>query len=83
MTWIHAMALVLILRTRQEPGPAPGLPTCPLIFDSWSCFNATAAGSSQREACPHFPDLGFVSGHEAVKTCAEDGSWWVHPETNK
>ena len=56
---------------------------CPLIFDSWSCFNATQAGQNQLESCPEFPDLGFDPNKIATKYCDTDGSWWVHPDTNK
>ena len=56
---------------------------CPIIFDSWSCFNSTPAGADQWELCPNFSDLGFVSENRAVKHCGEDGTWWVHPETNR
>ena len=56
---------------------------CPLIFDSWSCFNLTEAGTTQHEACPRLPDLGFDPARTAEKYCDETGEWWVHPETNK
>ena len=58
-------------------------PYCPHIFDSWSCFNATPAGTTQNEECPDFEDLGFESHQTAVKICDDIGSWWVHPETNR
>ena len=56
---------------------------CPFIFDSWSCFNSSPAGSVQFEKCPKFEDLGFESHQNAAKICDENGSWWIHPETNK
>ena len=62
---------------------APNSSSCPLIFDSWSCFNATEAGQVQLEACPDLPDLGFDRARKAEKYCGEDGEWWAHPETNK
>ena len=58
-------------------------PHCPLIFDSWSCFNATPAGEDQYEDCPHLKDLGFQPERRAVKHCDQNGAWWIHPETNK
>ena len=58
-------------------------PHCPLIFDSWSCFNASQPGEDQHESCPDLPDLGFDSSRVASKHCDESGAWWVHPETNK
>ena len=58
-------------------------PHCPLIFDSWSCFNASPAGEVQYENCPDLSDLGFQSERRAAKHCDQNGAWWVHPETNK
>ena len=58
-------------------------PQCPLIFDSWSCFNATQPGEDQYENCPDLSDLGFDPERLATKHCDQNGSWWVHPETNK
>ena len=56
---------------------------CPIMFDSWSCWNATVPGMDQFERCPSFVNLGFRSDRLAQKSCSEDGSWWVHPETNR
>ena len=44
---------------------------------------AIKAGEVQYEECPLFPDLGFEPGRMATKYCDHDGSWWIHPETNK
>ena len=57
--------------------------SCPFIFDSWSCFNATPPGQTQTEKCPDFINLGFNKARNAEKMCLETGDWWVHPETNK
>ena len=32
---------------------------CPMVFDSWSCWNSTAPGTVQEQPCPNFPHLGF------------------------
>ena len=56
---------------------------CPLIFDSWSCFNSTSPGTLQMEPCPEFPLMKFDSSRVASKYCETNGSWWVHPETNR
>ena len=58
-------------------------PHCPLIFDSWSCFNASQPGEDQSENCPDLSDLAFDPERIATKHCDQNGSWWVHPETNK
>ena len=63
--------------------PKSEKPYCPFIFDSWSCFNSSPAGSVQFEKCPDFEDLGFEPHQNAAKICDDNGSWWVHPETNK
>ena len=55
---------------------------CPLIFDSWSCFNATSPGSIMMEPCPDFADLTFSSKRNAFKSCNSDGNWWAHPISN-
>ena len=31
---------------------------CPMVFDSWSCWNSTAPGTVQEQPCPNFV-LGF------------------------
>ena len=56
---------------------------CPLIFDSWTCFNATEAGQYQLESCPQFPHLGFDHNRKVKKYCDLNGEWWVHPDSNK
>ena len=53
--------------------------SCPLIFDSWSCFNSTPAGSVQKEPCPDFEIFNFSPSRFASKECDEKGSWLVHP----
>ena len=37
----------------------------------------------QEEDCPSFEDLDFRPDRQAVKRCNEEGTWWVHPETNR
>ena len=56
---------------------------CPLIFDSWSCFNSTPAGTVQKEPCPDFEIFNFSPSRFASKECDETGSWLVHPWSNK
>ena len=29
------------------PAPPPAPPACPLVFDSWTCWNATLPGNTQ------------------------------------
>jgi len=57
--------------------------SCPFIFDSWSCWNATAPGAYQTEPCPDMPNLAFRTDRSATKFCTGSGNWWVHPESNK
>lgn len=54
---------------------------CPMVFDSWSCWNSTAPGTVQEQPCPNFV-LGFSPKRPAFKKCMENGEWWRHPETN-
>ena len=56
---------------------------CPITFDSWSCWNATPPNSTQFTHCPNFVNLGFRPERLASKECREDGTWWVHPATNR
>ena len=56
---------------------------CPVVFDSWSCFDASATGTFQSEPCPDMPLMKFSSDRLAVKYCDTDGAWWVHPHTNR
>ena len=56
---------------------------CPRIFDSWSCFAATPPNSLQEEPCPDFPVLKYAKQRFAYKLCDENGSWWVHPSSNR
>ena len=66
-----------------NPSTPDNTTNCPIIFDSWSCFNSTLPGLTQQEMCPDLPDLGFDRSRKAEKYCTDDGQWWVHPETNR
>ena len=65
------------LQTSFQPG------NCPIMFDSWSCWNSTTPGQNMYEKCPNFVNLGFGPERFAEKHCREDGTWWIHPETNR
>ena len=71
-----------LINCTKEISPTPD-GYCPSIFDSWSCFNATPPNSLQKAPCPDFPVLKFAKHHSAYKLCDEDGSWWVHPVSNR
>ena len=32
---------------------------CPMVFDSWNCWNESKPGTVQELPCPNFPHLGF------------------------
>ena len=55
---------------------------CPMVFDSWSCWNESQPGTIQEQPCPNFPHLGFSSNRPAFKVCTDEGHWWRHPDTN-
>ena len=40
-------------------------PHCPLIFDSWSCFDPTLAGDTAIANCPDIEILGFQTNNLA------------------
>ena len=44
------------LRAQAEPS---GSSWCPLVWDSWSCYNATPPGSVANARCPAFQHLNF------------------------
>ena len=35
------------------------------------------------ETCPNKPLLNFDMGKSSTKYCTEEGTWWVHPESNR
>ncbi|KAG8186539.1 hypothetical protein JTE90_020842 [Oedothorax gibbosus] len=55
---------------------------CPRTFDSWGCWNDTAAGKTAYIPCPHFI-MGFLPERSAHKECNPDGTWYRHPVTNR
>ncbi|XP_058061171.1 calcitonin gene-related peptide type 1 receptor [Anopheles bellator] len=55
---------------------------CPRRFDGWSCWEPTVAGTVAENFCPNFI-LGFDSGRLAHRTCNENGSWFVHPQSGR
>ena len=57
--------------------------SCPIMFDSWSCWNSTEPSTTQYTQCPNFVNLGFLADRMATKECTASGSWWVHPATNR
>ena len=75
----------LLLRLLECVGRLCQIPEgfCPLIFDSWSCFNSSPPGIEQFEECPNFPKFRFSGKRSASKFCTENGSWWTHPLTNR
>ena len=40
-------------------------PHCPLIFDSWSCFDPTLPGDTANANCPDIEVLGFQTNNLA------------------
>ena len=44
------------LRAQAEPSSSDW---CPLVWDSWSCYNATPPGSLAKARCPAFQHLNF------------------------
>ena len=56
---------------------------CPTIFDSWSCYNESQSGSTMKELCPHKPQLNFDTKKYSSKICRDDGTWWIHPSSNR
>ena len=39
---------------------------CPMVFDSWSCWNESKRGTIQEQPCPNFPHLGFSPNSESI-----------------
>jgi hypothetical protein len=40
--------------------------SCPMVYDSWSCWTPTRRGHTQEQACPNFPQLGFSPNRKSV-----------------
>ncbi|XP_046396747.1 calcitonin gene-related peptide type 1 receptor-like isoform X2 [Ischnura elegans] len=55
---------------------------CPREFDGWTCINATPAGENATFACPYFV-YGFDPNRLAFRVCNSDGTWFLHPASNK
>ncbi|XP_063709410.1 calcitonin gene-related peptide type 1 receptor [Culicoides brevitarsis] len=55
---------------------------CPTVFDGFACWNKTPAGTTVWQKCPNFLE-GFNPKQLAFKRCKPDGTWFVHPESNK
>ena len=39
---------------------------CPMIFDSWNCWNESKPGTIQMQPCPNFPELGFSAKSKCI-----------------
>ncbi|KAK9877387.1 hypothetical protein WA026_017782 [Henosepilachna vigintioctopunctata] len=57
-------------------------PFCRSRFDSWSCWPDTPAGHTAFHSCPEFI-VGFDPNRFAHHKCEEDGTWFIHPESNR
>ncbi|XP_047490795.1 calcitonin gene-related peptide type 1 receptor-like isoform X1 [Penaeus chinensis] len=67
----------------QMPLPDLALgPYCPRIFDGWSCWNDTPAGTRAFVQCPDFIP-GFDPDRKGHKDCEEGGQWFSDPRTNR
>ncbi|KAJ8024980.1 Calcitonin gene-related peptide type 1 receptor [Holothuria leucospilota] len=54
---------------------------CPLVWDTWDCWNWTEPGTELEQTCPWWIPQSNPS-RNAVKICTADGQWYEHPETN-
>ncbi|XKL65234.1 hypothetical protein PGB90_008654 [Kerria lacca] len=55
---------------------------CPLVFDGWTCWNTTPAGTTSVNQCPNFI-TGFDPHRTAFRECDSNGSWFIHPDTGQ
>nr|AKQ63006.1 DH31-like receptor 1 [Platynereis dumerilii] len=55
---------------------------CNATWDEWGCWNYTKAGSRAFISCPSYKE-GFDASLWAYKDCNPDGTWWLHPITNR
>ncbi|BES96555.1 receptor [Nesidiocoris tenuis] len=69
------------LSSFNNSDPVPGL-FCEGVFDGWSCWPSTPAGSTAFAHCPHFI-TGFDPNRLAHKECTENGTWFRHPESGR
>ena len=61
---VHSCLAKFVNYSRAETEAPPGVPVCPVIFDSWNCWPATLAGKTAVMPCPNFPDFGFSASRE-------------------
>ncbi|KAL1006918.1 hypothetical protein UPYG_G00078880 [Umbra pygmaea] len=54
---------------------------CNRIWDGWSCWNDTPAGTLGSQFCPNYPD--FNTSAIVTRYCTDLGQWFVLPESNK
>ncbi|XP_024945544.1 calcitonin gene-related peptide type 1 receptor isoform X2 [Cephus cinctus] len=66
----------------NNTAPPPPEPYCPGIFDGWSCWPNTPAGSSANASCPDFV-TGFDTSLMAYRDCEPNGTWFRHPASHK
>ncbi|XP_050100891.1 calcitonin gene-related peptide type 1 receptor isoform X2 [Anopheles aquasalis] len=64
------------------PGSEASKAYCPRRFDGWSCWEPAPAGTVAENFCPKFI-LGFDPQRLAYRTCNEDGSWFMHPQSGR
>ncbi|XP_046736281.1 calcitonin gene-related peptide type 1 receptor-like isoform X1 [Diprion similis] len=77
--WERKMECMDRLRSNAT---APPEPYCPAVFDGWSCWPNTPAGTIAFQPCPVFV-TGFDAGRFAHKDCEANGTWFKHPESHQ
>ncbi|XP_035706247.1 parathyroid hormone/parathyroid hormone-related peptide receptor isoform X2 [Folsomia candida] len=55
---------------------------CPRAWDSLYCWEAANAGEIVSAPCPEYVFM-FNRSEEVSRYCTENGTWFVHPGTNK
>ncbi len=66
----------------SKPPPEDGNLYCAAIWDGWGCWDYTPAGNRAFISCPSYIE-GFDPNLQAHKMCTAEGTWWLHPATNR
>ncbi|RZF40191.1 hypothetical protein LSTR_LSTR012445 [Laodelphax striatellus] len=66
------------LELMNQTGPHLEEPYCKGVFDGWSCWPDTPAGTVAFAPCPEFI-TGFDPTFMAHKDCTINGTWFKHP----
>ncbi|GFR72675.1 calcitonin receptor [Elysia marginata] len=69
------------IKNAEEPYRLPGV-YCNRTWDNLQCWPDTPAGQVATQRCAEYI-FNFNQKEYVTRRCLENGSWWVHPETQR